>query len=40
MRKRRTFRAHGRIAPYKAMPCHVEMWAVVDEGPVQKEQER
>ena len=31
-KKRRTYRAHGRISPYKAMPCHVQIWAQVD-GP-------
>jgi large subunit ribosomal protein L17e len=37
MRKRRTYRAHGRISPYKAMPCHVQIWAQIDgPAPVKK----
>eukprot|EP00045_Choanoeca_perplexa_P020731 m.4937 g.4937 ORF g.4937 m.4937 type:complete len:177 (+) comp7297_c0_seq1:131-661(+) len=29
--RRRTYRAHGRINPYKSSPCHIEMYAVVSD---------
>jgi large subunit ribosomal protein L17e len=29
--RRRTYRAHGRINPYKSSPCHIEMYAVESE---------
>merc|ERR1719407_88729 len=34
--RRRTFRAHGRMGPYKACPCHVEIIASEKAEAVQK----
>eukprot|EP01115_Flamella_aegyptia_P011797 TRINITY_DN56699_c0_g1_i2.p1 TRINITY_DN56699_c0_g1~~TRINITY_DN56699_c0_g1_i2.p1 ORF type:complete len:122 (-),score=16.84 TRINITY_DN56699_c0_g1_i2:96-461(-) len=34
--RRRTYRAHGRINPYMASPCHIEMFLIEDEEPVPK----
>merc|ERR1739848_924692 len=34
--RRRTFRAHGRMGPYKASPCHVEITASEKPEAVQK----
>ena len=34
--RRRTYRAHGRIGPYMAHPCHVEMILAAKEDTVQK----
>ncbi|KAJ3056992.1 60S ribosomal protein L17 [Rhizophlyctis rosea] len=35
--RRRTYRAHGRINPYMAHPCHVELTLVEEEKQVEKE---
>ncbi|KAJ2658513.1 60S ribosomal protein L17B [Coemansia sp. RSA 1200] len=35
-RGRRTFRAHGRINPYKRSPCHIEIIASEEEKNVEK----
>jgi len=34
--RRRTYRAHGRINPYMANPCHVEVILTEKEDPVPK----
>ena len=34
--RRRTYRAHGRIGPYKSVPCHVEMILQEEEEHVEK----
>lgn len=34
--RRRTYRAHGRINPYMATPCHIELIATEKEKPVRK----
>lgn len=38
--RRRTYRAHGRIAPYMASPCHVELWALEEQVAVPKARTR
>ena len=35
--RRRTYRAHGRIGPYMASPCHVEL-IVAEKGSIVKKQ--
>ncbi|KAL2519704.1 60S ribosomal protein L17-2 [Abeliophyllum distichum] len=37
--RRRTYRAHGRINPYMASPCHIELILSEKEEPVKKEPE-
>ncbi|KAK3040849.1 hypothetical protein RJ639_029193, partial [Escallonia herrerae] len=37
--RRRTYRAHGRINPYMASPCHIELILSEKEEPVAKEPE-
>merc|ERR1711894_517895 len=34
--RRRTYRAHGRINPYKSSPCHIEIWMNEKESVVPK----
>ena len=37
--RRRTYRAHGRINPYMASPCHIEIIVVEGEEQVAKAEE-
>lgn len=38
--RRRTFRAHGRINPYKGSPCHVEIILAAKDTEVEKSQDK
>eukprot|EP01147_Barroeca_monosierra_P007275 gene7275-9706_t len=38
--RRRTYRAHGRINPYKSSPCHIEMIFMKKEEPVPRPQSK
>ncbi|MCL7025683.1 hypothetical protein MKW94_009250, partial [Papaver nudicaule] len=37
LQRRRTYRAHGRINPYKSSPCHIELTLSEKEEAVKKE---
>lgn len=37
--RRRTYRAHGRINPYKSSPCHVELILAPGQVQVEKAQD-
>jgi large subunit ribosomal protein L17e len=39
-RRRRTYRAHGRINPYMSNPCHIEMILTEQQKPVSKPKDK
>jgi large subunit ribosomal protein L17e len=37
--RRRTYRAHGRIGPYKSHPCHIELVLAAEDVQVERTKE-